>query len=223
MSTGVILAETDTLRAALFVFRHRVYVGELGGERLRSASGELRDDLDSVASNYAVLASGRVVGSLRVVDWSDFPAQERLTAKYGVESIVERAGARAVCHGGRLAVDKSMRGKSYVVDLLSRAVRDRVPRGVRFVVSDCSPELFPLYERIGFVRTGRDFVDPDFGQKWSMIWCMGDHEQMRRTSSPLLPVVSRFSQDVEGRAMIRAAYPAKFAGAKDLDAMTSAA
>jgi hypothetical protein len=223
MSAGVILAESPPLRAALFAFRHRIYVRELGGGRLRSGSGQLRDDLDDVASNYAVVANGHVLGSLRVVDFPDFPANKRVAAKYGVESIVETAGACAVCHGGRLAVDRSMRGESWVVDLLSRAVRDRMPRGVRFVVSDCSPGLFPLYERIGFVRTGRDFVDPDFGPKWSMIWCMGDQARMRRMKSPLLPVVVAFPDDVEGRAMIRDAFPALLSPPKDPGSMNPAA
>jgi predicted GNAT family N-acyltransferase len=209
VSPRVILAESDVHRAALFAFRHRIYVEELGALRLFSPSGELRDDLDRLASNYAMIADDRVVGSLRVIDFSDVPARGALATQYGVEEIVARAGPGAVCLGGRLAVDESMRGSSCMVDLLARAVHDRMRRGVRFVVSDCSPSLFPIYERVGYVRTGSDFVDPNFGPKWSMIWCMGDFERMRRKKSPLLPTVTAFSDDVDGRAMIRDAYPGR--------------
>jgi hypothetical protein len=206
MSTSVVLAEDDALRRALFAFRHRIYVDELGGERLRSTDNELYDALDTFACNYAVVGAGRVVGSLRVVDWSDLPEQAAFTERYGIERIVRDAGADTICHGGRLAVDRSMRGASCLVDLLGRAVRDRVPRGVRFVVSDCSPELFPLYAKIGYVRTGRDFVDPDFGVKWSMVWCMRDLSRMTRTGSPILSVAGAFGEDGEGGRLIAEAY-----------------
>jgi hypothetical protein len=208
MSTAVVLAEDAALRSALFAFRHKIYVDELRGHTLRDSAGELADTLDDVALNYVVLARNRVIGSLRVTDWCKLPSADALAAKYGVASIVERAGANAVCHGGRLAVERSARGGSALVDVLSRAVLDSLERGIRFVVSDCSAELFPLYAKLGYVRTGCDFVDPDFGPKWSMIWPLGDHARMRKTGSALLPIVTAFEEDAEGAEWVRRAFSA---------------
>src|SRR5439155_16101741 len=112
---------------------------------------------------------------------------------------------------------------SAFVDVLSRGVHDARARGIRFVVSDCSADLFPLYAKLGYVRTGCDFVDPDFGPKWSMIWALGDHARMRRTGSALLPTVTAFDQDVEGAEWVRQAYAADDAAVSDRGAMSPAA
>jgi hypothetical protein len=62
--------------------------------------------------------------------------------------------------------------------------------------------LFPLYARLGYIRTGADFVDPNFGPVWSIIWCLRDLARMRRTGSPLLAVAADLPDDAAGRALL---------------------
>jgi len=186
------------LRRQLFGFRHHIYVGELGGAGLRHASSELSDPIDLVARNYVARADDLAIGSLRVVDWPDLPDSGSLARKYGVAAVLESAGAKALCHAGRLAVAPSRRGSPCVARMIGRALVDAVGRGVRFAISDCSPALFPFYARLGYIRTGAAFVDPDFGLKWSMIWCLRDLARTGFTRSPLLAVAADFPRRRRG-------------------------
>ena len=202
--TEIVLAQGSLLRE-LFAFRHRVYVEELAAPRLRTPDGELQDALDARAWNYAAVRGGRVVGSVRVVDFPHIPDAPELADRYGVEPLLQRFGSSAVCHAGRLAVDASLRGSSCLVRLVAQAVRDAVARRVRFSVSDCSPELFELYRRLGYVRTHRHFIDANFGAKWAMVFCLRDREGMRRIGSPISSVVAKSEDDREGREWLNAA------------------
>ena len=120
--------------------RRRVYVTELGGTFPESvvANGQLREQVDDVAFNYALLDQGRVVGSLRVADLHRIDATP-VIARYRLETLVSRLGLEAFTVAGRLALEPAYRNGGHMLHLVDRAYRDARARGIAYAVSDCSP------------------------------------------------------------------------------------
>jgi GNAT superfamily N-acetyltransferase len=158
-------------RRELFALRYRVYVAELGGVFPASArtDQQLREDVDEVALNYGLFDGDQVVGSLRVVDLHSVDPTS-IVGRYGLGEILARYGAAAICLAGRLALDPAYRSRGHMVRLVHRAYADARARGVRYAASDCSPNLVPLYCRLGYRVHGDAFVDPIFGPKVPIVW-----------------------------------------------------
>jgi GNAT superfamily N-acetyltransferase len=171
VGVSVALAASPEHRRQLFELRRRVYVTELGGTFPESvvANGQLREQVDDVAFNYALLDQGRVVGSLRVADLHRIDATP-VIARYRLETLVSRLGLEAFTLAGRLALEPAYRNGGHMLHLVDRAYRDARARGISYAVSDCSPCLVPLYLRLGYRVQGDAFDDPIFGAKIPIIW-----------------------------------------------------
>ena len=171
MGVSVALAASPEHRRQLFELRRRVYVTELGATFPASivANGQLYEQVDDTAFNYALLDDGRVVGSLRVADLQRIDATP-VVARYRLEMLVSQFGLGAFTFAGRLALEPAYRNRGHMLRLVERAYRDARARGISYAVSDCSPSLVPLYVRLGYRVQGDAFQDPIFGAKIPIIW-----------------------------------------------------
>jgi GNAT superfamily N-acetyltransferase len=158
-------------RRELFALRYRVYVEEMGAEfpAATRIDRQLREDVDDIALNYGLFDGDRVVGSLRVVDLHLIDPTI-IVRRYGVGEILDQCGPAAVSLAGRLALDPAYRSRGHMVRLVERAYLDGRIRKVRYAVSDCSPNLVPLYLRLGYRVHGDAFLDPIFGPKVPIVW-----------------------------------------------------
>ena len=199
MGLTVAPARTDEERAAVWAFRYRVYVDELGLDTPEADPERrwLRDDLDDHATTYGLWGRGEVLGTLRVAVLSDLPEPERLVRKLSMGPAVEAFGVGAVCATSRFMLDPAKRHGTAILRLMQAGYDGARERGVRFNVGDCSPELLPLYEHMGYRRYAPPFEDPAYGFKVPILMLMGDRELLERVRSPLARVACRYPRDPE--------------------------
>jgi N-acyl-L-homoserine lactone synthetase len=149
------VTQTSDLES-LYRFRHDIYVEQLGWLP-PSRDGLVRDDFDDLAYNYAAFDDeGSVVGSVRVVPDSErgLPL-ERYAPLNGY-----RAG-KILVETCRLAVHPDSHNTRLGVLLMTAGFQRSAMLGATHGVVDVAVETdsLRLYEKIGFVRVGDEYVD----------------------------------------------------------------
>jgi hypothetical protein len=125
------------------------------------------------------------VGSLRVIHLEDVPERAPLVAKFRLAPLLDEFGPGSVCTTSRFILDSRLRHGTVIFRLMRAAFRGARERGVRFNFGDCSPDMLPLYEHLGFRRYTRGYNDTAYGYKIPILMLMGDRQQFRRVRSPL--------------------------------------
>jgi len=120
----------STLANAAFAVRREVFVWEQ-----KVPQEEELDHHDLTATHYVAIAEGEVVGTLRLIA---MPEHTKI---------------------GRVAVRQNWRGKGVARKLIEKAMADvRATGKDRFYLTAQSDKL-ALYEKLGFVAFGPEFVD----------------------------------------------------------------
>jgi predicted GNAT family N-acyltransferase len=189
-------ARTPTEREAIYAFRHRIYVEELGRKLGRDAEGrpwvhDPDDEHPHTRHLYTVDETGAISGSLRARFWAPGTVPAKDFAAFSMERV---AGIDGLATGelGRLMVAPGARGTHLLAALLSTAYELGAGElGADLVFINCAPPLVRLYRKLG-CRTyaGRLVPTPD-GSEVPMLLVMSDLESMERADSFLLPLARR--------------------------------
>ncbi len=208
MSLTVSIADTPDARERVYGFRYRVYVDELGLQPPEAdhANGRLKDSLDDHSVAYAVFDDGRVVGSLRLIYLAEMSDPAPLIRKFAMQPALDTFGAGAICTTSRFMLDPALRHGTVILRLMETAFEDARSRGMRLNYGDCSPNMLPFYEMLGYRRYTAPYNDTAYGYKVPILM-LGEHEWFQRVRSPLRRVVQRHPDDPEVRAWFESAYP----------------
>ena len=209
MSITVEKARTDAERQAVYRFRYRVYVEEMGlsPPEADHVAKRLRDPLDLSSDIYALKDESEVVGSLRVTYFDDAPDPASLVARYDIGPALRDLPRDAICITSRFMLDPNVRHGTAIFRLMEAAWEDVASRGARIAYGDCSPHLVPFYEHLGFRRYTRAYNDTAYGFKVPILMLVRDLARFDRVHSPLTRVVKGREDDLEGRAWFTRTYP----------------
>lgn len=128
--TVLLVPVFSTLCNAAFTLRREVFVWEQ-----KVPEEEEHDTYDMTAAHYVAVVEGEVVGTLRVIE---LPEHIKI---------------------GRVAVRQAFRGRGVARRLMDKAMADAKARGhERFYLTAQSDKL-GLYEKLGFVAFGPEFMD----------------------------------------------------------------
>jgi hypothetical protein len=89
---------------------------------------------------------------------------------------------------------------------MEAAYKDAKRLGVRLNYGDCSPNLIPFYEHLGYRAYGPWFEDPEYGVKSPLLMLVGDRDRFRQVGSPLRRVADRYPDDAEARDWFEGAH-----------------
>jgi CRP-like cAMP-binding protein/predicted GNAT family N-acyltransferase len=211
MTMSVRRASSREEQQRIYQFRYRIYVDELrlSPPDADHARRELRDLLDDVASNYALLDQDDVVGSLRVLYLTDVPNPAPLVEKFRLQPALEAFGPAAIGTTSRFMIDPKLRGGRAIFELMAAAYEDMRARGMRLNYGDCSPHLLPFYEHLGYRRYTRAYNDSGYGFKVPILMLMGDRARFDLVRSPLARPAARHPDDAEAREWFEATYRAR--------------
>lgn len=200
MSHRIVKVETEQQRAELYRFRYRVYVEEL--QMTQVADHERRwlyDDLDEVGVSFMLVDDDKVMGSLRLVYLQDVapdnPLYTQLVDKFGLAPALEHFGVNAICTTSRFILDQQLRHGKAIFRLMQAGYRDAHERGMRLNYGDCSPQMLPLYEHLGYRRYTDGYNDTQYGYKVPILMLAGDCQQFARVRSPLLRLARQHDDD----------------------------
>ena len=209
MGFQVRLAETHEDREAIFRFRYRVYVDELGLHPAETDRGKkiLRDEVDDEGLSYGLFDEGRVVGSLRILFFEDVRRLDTLIEKYKCRPALDTFGESALCATSRFMLDPNLRGGRVILKLMSAVYRNACRRGARLNFGDCSPHILPFYEHLGYRRYTRAYNDTSYGYKLPILMLIRDIERFGQVRSPLLRIAREQDDDQAARDWFGRTYP----------------
>ena len=209
MSIEVAPAKTAAERSAVYAFRYRIYVEELGLEPPGAdhQRREIVDEYDPCGISYALLEDGAIAGSLRCLYLNQIPDPSVLIAKFQLEPALHAFGASAIATTSRFMLDPRLRHGTAILRLIQAAYDDARARGVRLNYGDCSPHLLEFYEHMGYRRYTRAYNDTFFGFKVPIVMLLGDQQAFERACSPLGRLAAAHCDDSEAREWFARTYP----------------
>jgi hypothetical protein len=150
------IAKTTAEKAAVYRFRHRVFVEE--ERRFQHSGNHIIDQYDSFAETINVLAfdGHQPIGSIRVIMENDvgFPADDF----YDFTSFRNTLQGASACIGWLCCTKKFRRHPGLVVGLIKMCFREMRKRGARHVLATLHPPVLPMLERI----VGAHAIGPEF-------------------------------------------------------------
>ena len=177
---------------ALYRFRYRIYIEELG-KKLPTADHDgkrLLDPDDSTAIHFIV--GRRTTQPLACVRLHLGEQMPNGTLKE--MGVIEPVGADGYRGGfvSKLMVERSLRGRGAALVLMLNMMLQGARSGGHYALFHCSPKLVALYERYGFQRIGVPFEAEHVGVQIPMISLYGDYEHYRAIGSPLAPYLKAY-------------------------------
>ena len=150
------IAQSTAAKAAVYRFRHQVFVEE--ERRFEHSGNHIIDQYDSFAETINVLAfdGQQPIGSIRVIMENDvgFPADDF----YDFSSFRSTLQGTCACIGWLCCTKKFRRHPGLVVGLIKMCFREMRKKGARHVLATLHPPVLPMLERI----VGAHAIGPEF-------------------------------------------------------------
>jgi CRP-like cAMP-binding protein len=205
----VVPALDEAAKARIFEFRYRVYVEELGIDTPEADHDRrwLRDPQDDYSVSWALLRDAEVVGMIRSTLLSEVPDPAPLIEKFGLEPALKEFSPSEIGATSRFMLDPRLRGGLALLRLMRTPYELGMARGVRLNYGDCSPQLVPFYEHLGFRRCGRSFNDAAYGFKVPILMLTGDRVQFEQVRSPVARWAKQYPHDAAARSWFERTHP----------------
>lgn len=202
----LVLGEQE--REKLYRFRYRVYVEEVQFTQDADHSHQrLVDDYDEVAHSFAIFDGPDIVGSLRLLYFSQVKKIDSLVEKFRCGPALLRFGPKALCSTSRFMVDPQIRNGKAIFKLMRTAFAHALEQGARLNFGDCSPHMIPFYEHMGYRRYTSGFNDSQFGFKIPILMLFRDHVGFAEVRSIMLRLSQSQPDDREARDWFTQTYP----------------
>ncbi|MGA8048179.1 MAG: cyclic nucleotide-binding domain-containing protein [Dermatophilaceae bacterium] len=195
-------AITREEREAVYAFRYKVYVEELGRE-LGGADhvGKVvcDDDDESVSSIHLYTGSiNDISGTVRLRIWQagQIPSHEfnvlSLESFPGIDGMV-------VSELGRLMIKPSLRGRLLLPALVREVYERGASAGVDLGFCYCAPGLVQHYRKLGFRPYSAPLVPTVDGLHVALVGIPSDAAYLKSVGSPVASLVSRYYGEGAGR------------------------
>ncbi len=196
-SEAVHRATSEHERDAIFRFRYRVYVDELGKD-VSSADHEHRriHDLADDAPGTVLFYTGSlddIGGTVRVQVWRPGTLTPDVRDKYTLE-MFPAIDRHAVCETTRLVVTRDLRGRLIVPALAKAGFEHFAPMPGYFCFANCAPGLVRAYRRLGYRPYDGRLISVGDGLRIPMVLVTSDRAYLREMHSPVLALCKRTFQ-----------------------------
>jgi hypothetical protein len=187
MHKDVKIANTQEELCLIYILRYAVYIEEMGFkyESADHAKRMLYDDLDHTATQFYITndAEDEAIGIYRLNSINPYDIDPELEMRYRF-SLFKPLGLN-MSLSSKLMIHPKLRSICTMQHIL-RAVFDfGVQNNQLLNFLDCSPALVPMYERLGYRRYHKNFMDPILGEKVPLVLFVKDLEYLSNLKSPL--------------------------------------
>lgn len=163
----------------IYIFRYAVYVEEMGFPfpMKEEEKKMIYDECDKSAINFYIEnEEDEIVGIFRfnVIDFDNIMPQ--FEERYSISSF-KNLGLSA-SFSSKFMIHQKYRGGCSMFHLLRRVFSYGVSRNHLLNFLDCSPELMPFYERLGYTKYYKNFTDPILGEKVPMVLFVTDFDRL---------------------------------------------
>ncbi len=202
------LAKSNEDRRRLYEFRYRVHVEELGLEpqgtfhKLRA----VRDDFDVNAELYFLTDENEIVGSVRVLV-CDAPLLPRnLVEAYDLRNFSAFDAAK-LCLSDHFIIAADWRQTAASSVMLGAKYKQLRSRGIKFDFCNVTPALVELFQKLGYRRFTKNFVDPIDGLRTPLVLVVEDIEHLTTVKSPFALIADEFENSPEDTKWLLREYP----------------
>lgn len=195
-------AVTQEERRAIYDFRYRTYIEEMGKPYLNAdhANRLLSDSLDTNADVILLYASigQQIIGTLRTIIGCD-PAAKAAYCGFFSLSRFQQFPDSEFSFSSRFMIHPQYRRSHLAVDLVEHIYRVGRERNVQFNFASCAPNLARFYERLGFRQYKQPMVDCDAGPQIPLVLLLEDIEHLNLVDSPFKQEAMRWANSPRTR------------------------
>lgn len=188
-------AKSREERDAVYAFRYRIYVDELGREiggvdHVRKVVCDVDDEQEcSVLLYTGPLDDISATVRLRIWQPGRIPRHEfemlSMSKFPGIEE-------RRISELGRLMIRPTLRGKLLLPSLVRSVYERGVAAGVDLGFCYCAPGLVPHYRKLGFRPYAAPLVPTVDGLEVPLVGIASDSKYLKQMGSPVASLVSRY-------------------------------
>lgn len=179
------LAETKEELEALYRFRYKIYVEEMGRVQHDAdhVNKRIVDELDDGANNLVAYKKGQIVGAARV------NLNESITPFYrDFYKIFDQVGTTSnnISIVTRLMLAPEVRKSTLTYRLFIACYEFGLWRGTKFNFVDCNDHLIDLFMSFGYSYYIGKVTHPEYGLVNPLIINLHDELNLRASNSPFL-------------------------------------
>lgn len=174
---------------AIYSFRYRVYVEEMGRKQFYADRDKktITDPLDKCGINLAAWVDNQVVGVIRNNASSDGPLGD-YEQFYGMCDVGnDHPSLTSITT--RLMLAPEYRRGALAVRLALASFSIGMERGTRWNFIDCNPHLVKFFERLGWIEHLPPGDHPEYGRVHRMRLDLQDQERFDALASPFAAVL----------------------------------
>ncbi len=201
------LAGTDAAREAVYRFRYRIYVEEMGryGSIADHAGKRLVEPDDEAGHLIAAWQGDDLVGTARITWGGDAPFTQRLIDQYDLAGFLSTVSADQMVIGERFMIEPALRGSDLLYRIFCFYMAFVNDRRIQLTFGDCEPHLLNLYQGLGYrAYTRRNVNSPETGYLIPLVLVTEDIAYLSRIGSPLADVLRNFADDARVPASLAA-------------------
>lgn len=185
MAIRIRLATSAAEREAVYAFRYRVYVEEMGKPMAEAdhVKGQVHDAPDDRGLLFAAFDGDDLVGTLRLNLGRGAMAGDLHMAIYNLE-LFDDVDPAQLAFASRFMLRRDYRGSMAAHRLSLAALEAALEADVRLCYCYCAPYLVSFYEQMGFRRYTNNFNDV-LGYRVPMLMVLFDSDHLKGVRSPL--------------------------------------
>ena len=194
----IAIAETEDEKRAVYRFRYRIYVEEMG--KYRSVADHAQrmfyEPVDAQSRIIYATENGEVVATARTTWGGDAPLPQRMIEQYQLAPFLTEVPETAISVGERGMVVPRLRGTDLFLRLIGESLRFANEHRIQLCFGDCEPHLLNLYLGLGQrTYSKRNVNSAEAGYLIPIVFVPEDVVYLRRINSPLLEYVRDFGRD----------------------------
>lgn len=199
------LATSPDEREAVYRFRYRIYVEEMGryGSIADHQGKRLIEDDDAASHLITAFKGDQLVGTARLMCGSDAPFTARQIKQYDLEDFQNCLPDDQMIIGERFMIDPALRGSDLLYRIFCFYMNFANERRIQLAFGDCEPHLLNVYQSLGYRAYTRNNVNsPETGYLIPLVFVTEDTAYLQRIASPLAAVLTDFGSDARTPANI---------------------
>ncbi|HVN84355.1 MAG TPA: cyclic nucleotide-binding domain-containing protein [Candidatus Binatia bacterium] len=199
------MAETEEEKRAVYRFRYRIYVEEMG--KYHSVADHQQrlfyEPVDAQSRIFYATENGEVVATARSTWGGDAPLPQRMIEQYQLAPFLSEVPQSAISVGERGMVVPRLRGTDLFLRLIGESLRFANEHRIQLCFGDCEPHLLNLYLGLGQRTYSKQNVNsPEAGYLIPIVFVPEDVAYLRRINSPLLEYLRDFGIDARVPACV---------------------
>jgi uncharacterized protein len=187
MPRDVQIAKSQEDLCMIYILRYAVYVEEMGFkfDSADHAHRMLYDDFDKTATHFFLTdeSGDEAIGvyRLNIIDPENIDPEMERRYKLSLFKSLEIP----LSYSSKLMIMAKHRSLCTMQRILNKVFEYGVIHNQLLNFIDCSPALVPMYERLGYRKYYKNFIDPVLGEKVPLVLLVRDLEYLDRIKSPL--------------------------------------